>query len=551
MDLSRYYQKLGLPANTPFEEVKTTYKAIAKKHHPDKNPGNSEAERIFKEAAEAYAKIETAEEKKGREPAHPPPRATFKDRIASMAAEQKRQNADNQKEYEQRRDELRRKSSTPYTRDVVNPDLWPKATIPLSQIPKRKGGEIGFEARLADILERDRGRAYNSFPATEKDKWAELYARSILEDALKVYTPAALTITTSALNEAGSLEKMILVASSAQLILGAGWIGKECIYVEEFGRLAKSTLKQYNGEERMTDFARLARKGYVFVDEGLGVVGAARVHSAIVNLALSYEFSSKEAGDILGGIDRLPLDKRFCAGKTVERRLKEFFDIANELRSKGHTPAHLEKLLGEITRMDKNAFLRMGLTYMRNVVPLFRQMGEMIAPSDVDKLPDFIKHIGEAARGYRRNSTIMEEWRTAFTETLELYKEDPALFKRATDVFSVLKKDEKGTVEWWPGVFHVPLGSVSYGIKKLIDRVKEDASAEKDLAGFRDFLGGYIKSPHGRYRTKKIAGLTLKPAEEEAYAFMREIHRGRKGIVSARVVLKEDVDRLLELYDKN
>jgi len=53
-DKRDYYEVLGVPKNAEPEEIKKAYRRIALKYHPDKNPGDKEAEEIFKEAAEAY-----------------------------------------------------------------------------------------------------------------------------------------------------------------------------------------------------------------------------------------------------------------------------------------------------------------------------------------------------------------------------------------------------------------------------------------------------------------------------------------------------------------
>lgn len=49
-----YYEVLGVSKNASADEIKKAYKKMAIKYHPDRNPGDKEAEEKFKEAAEAY-----------------------------------------------------------------------------------------------------------------------------------------------------------------------------------------------------------------------------------------------------------------------------------------------------------------------------------------------------------------------------------------------------------------------------------------------------------------------------------------------------------------
>jgi molecular chaperone DnaJ len=49
-----YYEVLGIDRNATDEEIKKAYRRLALKFHPDRNPGDNEAERNFKEATEAY-----------------------------------------------------------------------------------------------------------------------------------------------------------------------------------------------------------------------------------------------------------------------------------------------------------------------------------------------------------------------------------------------------------------------------------------------------------------------------------------------------------------
>ena len=53
-DKRDYYEVMGVPKNAPEDEIKKAYRKLAKKYHPDLNPGDKEAEQKFKEVNEAY-----------------------------------------------------------------------------------------------------------------------------------------------------------------------------------------------------------------------------------------------------------------------------------------------------------------------------------------------------------------------------------------------------------------------------------------------------------------------------------------------------------------
>ena len=58
-----YYEVLGVDKNASADEIKKAYRKLAVKYHPDKNPGDKEAEGKFKEAAEAYSILSDADKK--------------------------------------------------------------------------------------------------------------------------------------------------------------------------------------------------------------------------------------------------------------------------------------------------------------------------------------------------------------------------------------------------------------------------------------------------------------------------------------------------------
>jgi molecular chaperone DnaJ len=58
-----YYDVLGVGKTASDQEIKSTYRKLAMKYHPDRNPGNKDAEDKFKEAAEAYAVLADADKR--------------------------------------------------------------------------------------------------------------------------------------------------------------------------------------------------------------------------------------------------------------------------------------------------------------------------------------------------------------------------------------------------------------------------------------------------------------------------------------------------------
>ncbi|HMA91094.1 MAG TPA: molecular chaperone DnaJ [Polyangiaceae bacterium] len=62
-DKRDYYEVLGVSRDAAEDDIRKAYKQAALKHHPDRNPGNKDAEHKFKEATEAYSVLSDAEKR--------------------------------------------------------------------------------------------------------------------------------------------------------------------------------------------------------------------------------------------------------------------------------------------------------------------------------------------------------------------------------------------------------------------------------------------------------------------------------------------------------
>jgi curved DNA-binding protein len=62
-DFKDYYSVLGVSKSASAEDIKRAFRKLARKYHPDVNPGNSAAEAKFKEVSEAYEVLSDTEKR--------------------------------------------------------------------------------------------------------------------------------------------------------------------------------------------------------------------------------------------------------------------------------------------------------------------------------------------------------------------------------------------------------------------------------------------------------------------------------------------------------
>ena len=64
MEYKDYYKTLGVEKNANADEIKKAYRKLAKRYHPDKNPGDKSSEEKFKEITEANEVLSDPEKRK-------------------------------------------------------------------------------------------------------------------------------------------------------------------------------------------------------------------------------------------------------------------------------------------------------------------------------------------------------------------------------------------------------------------------------------------------------------------------------------------------------
>lgn len=62
--MTDYYKILGVERSASDEDLRIAFRKLALKHHPDRNPGNAEAEKLFREASEAYTILSDPEKRR-------------------------------------------------------------------------------------------------------------------------------------------------------------------------------------------------------------------------------------------------------------------------------------------------------------------------------------------------------------------------------------------------------------------------------------------------------------------------------------------------------
>ena len=117
------YEVLGLDRGATEADVRTAYLRLAKKHHPDKNPGDKASEWIFKEVQRAYETLRDANHVRSAGHERPPPgdRAKRDQRERAERARQRRQSEQTEREEYQRREQQQAQAAG---------DRWQRARAP-------------------------------------------------------------------------------------------------------------------------------------------------------------------------------------------------------------------------------------------------------------------------------------------------------------------------------------------------------------------------------------------------------------------------------------
>jgi len=121
--MENWYQILGVSYEASDDEIKASYRKLAKQYHPDAHPGDQECERHFKEISEAYSIL-----------SDPPKR----------------------KEYDEKFHQFNQKKKSTSTRETGNSHMPKGEPMDFQNIHKNFERFFGFNPKTKDIVNEDK-----------------------------------------------------------------------------------------------------------------------------------------------------------------------------------------------------------------------------------------------------------------------------------------------------------------------------------------------------------------------------------------------------------
>ena len=133
--MENWYQILGVSFEASEDEIKASYRKLAKQYHPDAHPGDQECERHFKEISEAYSILSDSKKRK---------------------------------EYDQKFNQFNQNKST-CTRETGNSHMPKREPVDFQNIHKSFESFFGFDPKTKDIVNEDKLKVKAGNPLDASD----------------------------------------------------------------------------------------------------------------------------------------------------------------------------------------------------------------------------------------------------------------------------------------------------------------------------------------------------------------------------------------------
>ncbi|GEM_PF-6687124 len=548
--LKKEYALLGLEEGADLQEIKKAYRVIALKYHPDQNQGDLASAEIFKTATAAYRILTSSN---GHGQTHTTPQkdiksdTSFANHLTNFAAKLKKDIAPTYSPprytSSQFDDTLRSYAFRNASVDGLKEEK-PLFVKPLKIEEKLKKG---IKEDLETLIE---------FP---KDILAFSYAQRLFGKVMRKDVEGFIPQILPTLEQASSLEKMVQTGNTALSVLNHGnvyWDEKRRYFPDIFKNLFSALLARYEQEEALEDITTLIKTCDAYVAHDLPLLAFAEEHARIITTVLTTTLPSPQISKIVEKLQKIAYPNHVYGKRDWDKRLHPFFETTNYLLAeKNYTLEPLLNILDIISVIKKNNYVSFPYVHIKPLADFFKGLGTKLHPEEVEPALEVTKLLACASRGYKngsiKNYAPMQEWYDSFEEVLPLYTKDQARFLEAIFTFQELKYNSEEKIEWWPGVFHVPVITASFGIKKLFATSENYENPKQAVVDFRTFLAGYRKSYY--VSKKKSIDPPEKPLtteQQEAYFLLKTIQKGRKGISSSKKVLSEDLSTIIDIYFK-
>ncbi|HIH11626.1 TPA: DnaJ domain-containing protein [Candidatus Woesearchaeota archaeon] len=536
MNRTQAFETLGLHPGASDSEIKSRYRLLAMKYHPDHNPGDDVAEEQFKEAAKAY-EILTGETSSGQHTS-----------LASLLAVEL--------------DRAQRANSSMATPRAPS-EGWRYQHVDdrlpffysLSHPSKEKSDEI--QRRIATLHTEDMGFVRREAPL-DRDRQCRSYAHSLMYGITGTIPPPSIDTLAQHLLHAPTLEQMVATGSCARSIFRTeysyGWKDDFSGYVQQWSALFYALLPHVKDPAEFPSFAKLAAIAQRCTKQKFGSSLMPPPHAIqeaakIIVSALRSDFGLSPAIATLAATKNCLYHRIASMGSDIAEKLSPVWETRDELLDrKKYATADVETLFRLVNFVEENSGTRAIISSVERFVRYIHQLTDSIEREDLSLAYDFVASLAQGGRGYEREQRRQqcgEELAGVITEYLPFYRDHQPLFDQVMNALSRLKYDFFGELNTRPQSIIIPLRVAAFAGQMIVEEIERYPNHNDFAAHVHEVCSSFAQSelyPGRRQKTAEVVLVNdLSEKQQQLYTYLASVQK------SSRKVTEKDATLIIPL----